>query len=102
MHGSRCTAYKANAFDFVAVYLILEDIWYIIPARMLRVRFNLNPRLKGSKYEPCREAWHELPGGSAKSGTVASIEACAEEEISFPFSVLGSRWERLQMHLAGN
>lgn len=101
MHRSRCSTYKANDFDFAAVYLILEDIWYIIPASMLRVRFNLNPRLKNSKYEPCREAWHEMPGTPAKSGTVASIEACAEKAISLPFSFFGSQGEASQMLLAG-
>ena len=28
--------YARNAFDYVAVYLILEDVWYIIPAKYIR------------------------------------------------------------------
>jgi hypothetical protein len=90
-----------NPFDFVAVYLILEDLWYIIPTKMLRGKFSIRlyPGLKRSKYDPYREAWHELPGSSAKSGTVASIEACAEEEMSFKFSLLGSQREGSQMQL---
>jgi hypothetical protein len=103
VHRSQGTTYASDAFDFVAVYLILEDIWYIIPEKMLRGKFNilLYPRLKRSKYELCREAWHELPGTPAISGTVPSIEACAEEAITLPFSFFGSHREASQALLAG-
>jgi PD-(D/E)XK endonuclease len=99
-HGG---AYMGDPFDFVAAYLILEDIWYIIPAKMVRGKSSvgLYPRLKWSIYEPFREAWHLLPGKSAKSGTVGAIEACAEEEMSFPFSLPGSQEMRPQILLAG-
>jgi len=81
-HGS---AYEGDPFDFVAAYLILEDIWYIIPERMVRGKsaVGLYPRLKWSKYERFREAWHLLPGKSMNGGIIGSIEACAEEEINF-------------------
>jgi PD-(D/E)XK nuclease superfamily protein len=96
-------AYASDSFDFVAVYLILEDTWYIIPEKMVRGKFNISlyPRLKRSKYEPNREAWHELPGTSPKSGTVPSIEACAEEEISFLFLPPGPLGEGSRALLAG-
>ncbi len=89
--GYRCTirdcrggAYTGNPFDFVAAYLLLEDIWYIIPAKFLRGKTvaSLFPRYRRSKYEPFREAWHLLPGISPdrrKAGTrIDSIRACAE------------------------
>jgi hypothetical protein len=99
-HGG---AYHGDPFDFVAAYLILEDIWYIIPAKILRGKSSvgLYPRLKWSKYEPFREAWHLLPGKSPQSGIVESIEACAGGGISFPFSILDSQELRPQMLLAG-
>jgi len=86
-HGYACTLrggmgpYGPNDFDFLAVYLILEDLWYIIPTKNVRGRFSLGlyPNLKNARYEPYREAWHLLRGESARSGRIRSIQACAEE-----------------------
>src|SRR5579862_4425677 len=73
--------YGRNAFDYLAVYLILEEMWYIIPAKNIRGQWAvcLYPNLSNAKYEPYREAWHLLSGKSAKSGRVRSIQACAVE-----------------------
>jgi hypothetical protein len=94
VRGSR-GPYRRNAFDYVAVYLILEDVWYIIPAKYIRGQWAvwLCPNLSNAKYEPYREAWHLLRGESAKSGRVRSIQACAEECITDPFSVPGDLHE---------
>jgi len=100
VHRSLGATYESNAFDFLAVYLILEDTWYIIPEKMLRGKYNilLNPRLKQSRYEPYREAWHEMPGTWANGGTVPSIEACAEEEVGFLFLPPGDQEDRGSSH----
>jgi hypothetical protein len=81
--------YGRNAFDYVAVYLILEDVWYIIPAKNVRGQWAvwLCPNLSNAKYDPYREAWHLLRRESAKSGRVRSIQACVEEWTISPFSV---------------
>ena len=73
--------YGRNEFDFVAVYLVLEDLWYIIPAKNVFGKWSiaLCPNSRKAKYDPFREAWHLLRGESAKSGRVRSIKACAEE-----------------------
>ena len=73
-----------------------------IPAKILRGKryVRLYLRLKRSKYEPYREAWNEMPGTSPKSGTVSSIEACAEK-VSFLFSPVGFHGEGSPMELAG-
>ena len=70
--------YVGDVFDFLAVYLILEDLWYIVPAELVRGQGSIAvyPQLKKSKYGQYREAWHLLRGGG---GTVAGIEACAAE-----------------------
>ena len=83
--------YGRNEFDFVAVYLILEDLWYIIPAKHVLGKWciALCPHSRKAKYDPYREAWNLLRGESAKSGRVRSIQACAEECITDPFSVPG-------------
>jgi len=94
-------AYEGDPFDFIAAYLILEDIWYIIPARMMRGQSSvgLYPRLKWSKYERFREAWHLLPGRLVNGGTIGSIEACAEE-IDFLFCVPEIQGKQPQTPLA--
>jgi hypothetical protein len=73
--------YRGNKFDFVAAYVIPEDLWYIIPARKVKGQWSmgLHPELAKSKYGAYLEAWHLLRG--RKSGKfVGRMEACAEEE----------------------
>ena len=58
--------------------------------------------LEEGEVRPYREAWHLLRGESAKSGRVRSIQACAEECITDPFSVPGDLHEdRSHILLAG-
>ena len=71
--------YRGNKFDFVAAYVIPEDLWYIVPAKVVKGRWSmgLHPELEVSKYGKYEEAWHLL-WGRKKAGVVGSIEACAE------------------------
>ena len=74
--------YVGDPFDFVAAYLIPEDIWYIIPVGRFKGQgtITLRPSAKNSKYKPNEEAWHLLRGKpESEAGTVAGIEACAGE-----------------------
>ena len=73
--------YKKNSFDFVAAYVIPEDVWFILPEKVVRGKWSigLNPKLEGAKYREYQEAWHLLSGG--EPGFVARIEACAEEDF---------------------
>jgi len=70
--------YKGNPFDFLAAYVIPEDVWYIIPAAKFKMQGSvaLYPRLSGSKYDVYKEAWHLL--GVEAPGVIDRIEACAE------------------------
>jgi len=54
--------YEGDPFDYVAAYLIPEDVWYIIPAELVvgMGSVGLYPHLKNAKYEPYREAWQLL------------------------------------------
>jgi hypothetical protein len=84
-NGYSCTLkdsrgpYKKNSFDFVAAYVIPEDIWYILPAKKIRGMWSigLHPELEISKYGEYKEAWHLLSGNY--STTIDRIHACAEE-----------------------
>jgi hypothetical protein len=56
--------YQPGEFDFLAVYVITEDLWYIIPARLVihgnRSGIRLYTSDPTSKYAPYKEAWHLL------------------------------------------
>jgi hypothetical protein len=55
--------YTLGQIDFMAAYVIPEDVWYIVPARValaLKGNIWLSPHRKGHKYERYVEAW-ELP-----------------------------------------
>jgi PD-(D/E)XK nuclease superfamily protein len=66
--------YKMGQIDFVAAYVIPEDVWYIIPVDAFcgrwYIHFSLD--LKTSKYGQYREAWHLLRGKPAKSRATAA------------------------------
>jgi PD-(D/E)XK endonuclease len=71
--------YKKNTFEFVAAYVIPEDVWFVIPEKKVRGMWSvgLYPNLERSKYWEYKEAWHLLRGETP--GFVARIEACAED-----------------------
>ena len=54
----------AGEIDFIAVYIIPEDTWYILPVREVENRLMLLFRPKGyprpDPYAHYREAWHLL------------------------------------------
>jgi hypothetical protein len=57
--------------DFLAVYLIPIDAWYIIPFELMgrtNCRLHFTPDRKRHKYAAYREAWHLLRGEGAKAG----------------------------------
>jgi len=56
--------YTESEIDFVAVYIVLEETWYILPVREVLQRQSLLFRPKGyprrDPYAYYREAWHLL------------------------------------------
>ena len=84
---TRNKPYKKNSFDFVAAYVIPEDVWYIIPEKKVRGMFGvaLYPKLETAKYRKYQEAWHLLTGGTP--GFVEWIEACADPHFPEEASV---------------
>lgn len=65
-------AYARGSFDFVAAYVIPENVWYIVPAEKLRKRGTMiiGSDSKQALYEEYREAWHllrEATGSGLKS-----------------------------------
>ena len=66
----RQISYKPSQVDFMAVTIVGEGIWYVIPVRALAGRLTINLYPFGSRrgsrngFEKYREAWHLL--GRAK------------------------------------
>jgi len=63
LRSRKCKPYQLSDFEFLAVYVIPKDIWYIIPAAVaLRHRsVCMRPGDPRNPYEKYREAWHLLP-----------------------------------------
>ena len=55
-------AYAAGSFDFLAAYVVPENVWYIIPAQLThgKATIMLYPNVPTAKYEQYREAWELL------------------------------------------
>lgn len=64
--NQRGRPYRRKEFDYVAAYVIPEDVWYIIPASVvIKGSMNmviLSPSVPGHRYERFKEAWHLLTG----------------------------------------
>src|ERR1035441_2511112 len=58
--------YTSHQVDFFAIYVIPEDVWYILPAQTTPTPPTTSPpppRRSPQKYEPYKEAWHLLKTG---------------------------------------
>jgi hypothetical protein len=57
-------AYKESDVDFIVVYIVPEETWYVLPVRQVAVRTSVAFRPKGyprgDPYAHYREAWHFL------------------------------------------
>jgi hypothetical protein len=69
--------YRAGAFDYLAAYVIPEDVWYIIPAKEIRGLKSISLCTEGgeAKYEKYREAWDLL----RKAAEIADDAKAAED-----------------------
>ena len=77
---STCSSHKQygpGSFDFLAAYLVCEDVWYIIPEKEIwgKWAISLLTECAESRYEKYREAWHLL----REPEFDGNIQACAEE-----------------------
>jgi hypothetical protein len=72
--------YKRNSFEYVAAYVIPEDVWFVLPEKTVRGMWSIGlyPRLESAKHRKFQEAW-ELLGARARAGFVGRMEACGEE-----------------------
>jgi hypothetical protein len=87
-------AYTRGSFDFVAAYVVPEDVWYIIPVREIRGRecVSLCSESKHNKNEKYREAWHLLREAAELGGDregYAEEPAAVAEAGRFPTNAVG-------------
>ena len=69
-------AYSVREVDFVAAYVIPEDVWYIIPVgEVTTTTVSLDPRSTSNKYRRYREAWDLLMDRER-------VEACGEVGVA--------------------
>ena len=75
-------AYRKGAFDFLAAYVIPEDVWYIIPAdKVFGLKsISLCTEEGEAKYEGYREAWGLLKRTMQPGGGI-DLNACADETV---------------------
>ncbi len=78
--------YLQSEFDFLAIYLIPRDIWYIIPSKVAvqRTAILLCPDNERNRYHRYREAWHLLrepdatPTKKSRGFTIHAMQAAIE------------------------
>ncbi len=89
LKSSRGQHYTRKQADFFAVYVIPEDVWYILPAKVavaLKGHFMLAPQRKGQKYEPYMEAWDLLRGKEIETETAPPPSPSASSAAPDPAS----------------
>ena len=66
--GRKVKAYRAEEIDFIAVYLVPVDTWYIVPVNQLGALRSLRLYPSGcqraGRLEGFREAWHLMAPGA--------------------------------------
>jgi len=75
-------SYKPSQVDFIAVTIVGEGIWYVIPVRALAGRLTINLYPFGSRrgsrngFEKYRGAWHLLTDGrpAARRGSKRRVD----------------------------
>ncbi len=74
--------YARGSFDFVAAYVVQEDVWYILPASAIRGKesVGLCSNSTQAKYEAYREAWHLLREASEVSSGVSGDDEIGAED----------------------
>jgi hypothetical protein len=78
VRGTHDSVYSTDDFDFLAVLVIPERVWYLIPSEVAagQAKVFLRPDSPQSKYAPYKEAWHLLaPHDCPLRTTIGHIEA---------------------------
>ena len=95
--------YRAGAFDFLAAYVVPEDVWYILPGKEIVGMRSVSLCTPGSKWEQYRAAWGLLRE-AVGMGEMAEEESPQPEEnvprnrmegrMMASFNFVRRQWER--------
>jgi hypothetical protein len=103
--------YARGSFDFVAAYVVQEDVWYILPASAIRGKesVGLCSNSTQAKYEAYREAWHllreasevssEASGGGETGTEDSSAVECVESRSAGALGRLEAAMNYFKQHL---
>jgi hypothetical protein len=81
-HGNK--PYRVSDFDFLAVYIIPENLWYIVPASVAirRKSMKVIPGGKVNRHAQYEEAWHLLrdqEDAASKTARGITLHAAVEQ-----------------------
>ncbi len=79
--------YTPGEIDFFAIYIVPEDLWYIVPAGLLMHLHStvcLTPSAKGHKYERYLEAWELLRGKKKRRAAPSKSSGTRSAESAPP------------------
>jgi len=84
--------YQHSDFDYLAVYVIPKDVWYIIPSEVAtqKIAVRVRPGYPENQYEQYRDAWHLLrqPLPPNPPGAI-TVHAAAEVSRMEPLCAAG-------------
>ena len=67
--------YRPGAFDFLAAYVVPEDVWFILPAKEVVGMRSVSLCTPTGRYEKYREAWELLREAVQVTGEASEAEA---------------------------
>ncbi len=91
--------YRAGAFDFLAAYVVPEDVWYILPAEEIVGMRSVSLCTPTGRWEKYREEWEtlrEAVGASEESPPVEDSAPASRMEARMmgAFNFVRRHWER--------
>ena len=92
--------YPAGAFDFIAVYVVPENVWYILPAKEILGMRSVSLCTPACRWEKYREAWKSLQEavGLTQEESSQIEESIApnrmESRMMGAFNSVRRHWER--------
>ena len=94
--GYRCSVrtsrgpYRGDPFDFLAAYVVPEDVWFIIPERVVhgRARIVLYPHSETSLFRQHQNNWDLLKEALGQAPTLADSPSPRGEHATTPTGLL--------------
>jgi len=101
--GARLSRYSAEEIDFVVVYVVPHDAWYVIPINCVPpsavlIFYPQGCRKGAGRFEGFREAWHLMAPGADLRGPgllrCQSAQSTVREEIGTVAGRIGQRTQK--------